>query len=282
MPRPDPALIHPTAVIGPLADLAPDVRVGPYAVIDGPVTLGPGCAVGPHAHLTGRVVAGRGNAFGTGCVIGADPQHLGYKGEDTLVRIGEFNTFREHATVHRGMPNARGVTAVGDHNLIMVGAHVAHDCVIGNHCVLANATMLAGHVEVGDRAFLSGAAGVHQFCRVGRLALVSGLSGITQDLPPFWIAQGVMNLVHGVNVIGMKRAGIPAGEIQAVRRAFRTIHLQGLMLSTALQKLDRELADSACVREVVAFIRASKRGIVMGMGRDADRSGEKSELRGAA
>jgi UDP-N-acetylglucosamine acyltransferase len=281
MSRPESALIHPTAIVSADADLAPDVRVGPYAIIDGPVTLGPGCVVGPHAHLLGRVVAGRGNSFGPGCVIGGEPQHLGYRGEDTLTQIGDFNIFREHSTIHRGMPTGRGKTVVGDHNLFMVGSHVAHDCVVGSHVIMANSSMLAGHVEIQDRAFLSGSAGVHQFCRVGRLALVSGLSGVTQDLPPFWIAQGVMNIVHGVNVVGMRRAGISHGEIQAVRRAFRTIHLQGLLVKAAVAKLERELPDSACVREIVDFIRASKRGIVTGLGREIDRD-DRPELRGAA
>ncbi len=282
MPRPDSALIHSTAIVSDESDLAPDVRVGPYAIIEGPVQLGEGCVVGPHCHLLGRVIAGRGNTFGTGCVIGGEPQHLGYKGEPTLTRIGEYNTFREHATVHRGMPNARGETVVGDRNFIMAGAHIAHDCIVGNHCIFANSAMIGGHVEVGDRVFLSGSAGVHQFCRVGRLALVSGLSGLTQDLPPFWIAQGVMNLVHGINVVGMRRAGIANAEIQAVRRAFRTIHLQGLLLKAALAKLEREVPESECVREIIAFVRSSKRGICTGMGRDADRGDDRTELRGAA
>lgn len=269
MPRTD-ALVHPTAVISADARLAADVRVGPYAIIDGPVSLGEGCVVGPHAHLTGTVIAGPNNHFGTGCVIGERPQHLGYKGEPTRVEIGEGNQFREHVTVHRGMPNAAGVTRVGNDNLFMVNSHIAHDCQVGSNCIFANGAVIGGHVTVGDRVLLSGNSGVHQFCRVGRLALLSGLSALSQDLPPFWIAQGVMNLVNGINVIGMRRAGMPTAEIQAVRRAFRTIHLQGLTVSEGVTRVEREIGQSPAVREVIEFIRTSKRGIAAGLARDFD------------
>ncbi|MBX9580056.1 MAG: acyl-ACP--UDP-N-acetylglucosamine O-acyltransferase [Gemmataceae bacterium] len=261
MPHP---LAHPTAVISAEAALAPDVRVGPYAVIDGAVALGPGCTVGPHAHLIGPLTAGTGNTFGTGAVIGGPPQHTTYAGEQTTIEIGDANTFREHVTVHRGMPAGvgpgTGKTVVGDGNLFMVGSHVGHDCRVGHHGIFANSALLAGHVETGDRVFLSGNSAVHQFCRVGRLALLSGSSASSKDIPPFWVMQDV-NRVCGVNVIGMRRAGVPAAEINAVRRAFRTIYLQGLTIPLALLKIEAESGGLPAVRELVDFIRASKRGI---------------------
>ena len=257
-------LVHPTAVISAEATLAPDVRVGPYAVIDGPVTLGPGCTVGPHAHLTGPLTAGKSNTFGTGAVIGGPPQHTAYAGEQTTIRIGDSNTFREHVTVHRGMPAGGGAgtgeTVIGDGNLFMVGSHVGHDCRVGNHGIYANSALLAGHVEAGDRVFLSGNSAVHQFCRVGRLALLSGSSASSKDIPPFWVMQDV-NRVCGVNVIGMRRAGVPAAEINGVRRAFRTIYMQGLTIPLALLKIEAEGGDLPAVRELVEFIRSSKRGV---------------------
>jgi UDP-N-acetylglucosamine acyltransferase len=268
MPR-----IHPSAVVSADAVLAPDVTVGPFAVLDGPVELGPGCVVGPHAVLLGHVAAGANNEFGPGCVIGGTPQHLGYKGEPTRVRIGSGNQFREGVTVHRAMP-ATGETVVGDNNLFMVNSHVAHDCRVGDHCMFANGAVIAGHVEVGDRALLSGNTAVHQFCRVGKLALLSGTTSVSQDLPPFWVAQGLVNQVHGVNVVGMKRAGYAAADVQAVRQAFRVIHLQGLTVSAALDRVASELGHSAAVRELVAFVRSSKRGICSGL--------ERASLRPAA
>ena len=268
MSRSDTPLIHPTAIVDPEARLAPDVRVGPYTIIEGPVTIGARCRIGPHAHLLGRVTLGRDNTIGTGCVLGAEPQHMGYAGEDTTVTIGDGNTFREHATVHRGMPGTPG-TIIGSGNLFMVNAHVAHDCRVGDHAVFANGAAIGGHAVVGDRALLSGNSCVHQFCRVGRLALLSGTTAISQDLPPFWIAHDGTNSVHGVNVIGMQRAGISKDEIRAVRQAFRTIHLRGMMISTAVNRVDAEDGHLPAVRELVDFIRASKRGICAGGGRTA-------------
>ena len=268
MSRSDTPLVHPTAIIDPEARLAPDVRVGPYAIIDGPVTVGPGCTIGPHAHLLGRVTLGRDNTVGTGCVLGGEPQHTGYAGEDTTVSIGDGNTFREHATVHRGMPGTPG-TVIGHGNLFMVNSHVAHDCRVGDRAVFANGAAVGGHAVVGDRAFLSGNTCVHQFCRVGRLALLSGTTAISQDLPPFWIAHDGINTVHGVNVIGMRRAGISNDEIRAVRQAFRTIHLRGLTISTAVNRVEAEDGRLPAVRELVDFIRASTRGICAGRGRGA-------------
>lgn len=262
MPRPDAPLIHPTAIISPDARLAADVQVGPFAIIDGSVELGPGCVVRAHAQLVGRVVAGPGNDFGSGCVIGTRPQHLAFTGAETAVRIGEGNTFREHVTVHRAMPvpAGSGETVIGSHNLFMVGSHVAHDCVVGDHCIFVNHAVIGGHVVVGDRALLSGNSAVHQHCRVGRLALLSGISGATQDVPPFWIIRD-FNVVCGINVIGMRRAGMAAADVQAVKAAFKLIYLDKPPITAAVEAMDGQFGHVEAVREVAAFIRASKRGI---------------------
>ncbi len=268
MSRPDhPPLVHPSAVVSAEAVLGPGVRVGPLAVIDGPVTLGPGCVVRPHAHLIGPLTLGPDNDVGTGCVLGDRPQHLGYKGEETRVEVGSGNTFREHVTVHRGMPvgtgPGTGVTRIGSRNLFMVNSHVGHDAEVGDDCVMANGVLLAGHVRVGDRALLSGNAAIHQFTRIGRMALVSGVSGVSQDVPPFWVTQGY-NTACGVNVVGMRRGGVPSVEIQAVRRAFNIIYRGGLILSLAVTRVERELGHLPAVRELVDFVRASKRGVCGG------------------
>ena len=253
---------HPTALIGPEVALAPDVRVGPFAILDGTITLGAGCVVGPGVHLLGTVVAGANNIFHTGCVIGDTPQHLAYAGEPTTVEIGDGNVFREYVTIHRGMP-ATGKTTIGNKNFLMAGSHVAHDGRVGNNCIFANGAVIGGHAEVGDGAFLSGNTAVHQFCRVGRLAMLSGTSAVSQDLPPFWIVQEI-NIVHGINVVGMRRAGIPNAEIQAVRRAFKLIIRGGTTIPAALAQIESDDGHLAAVRELIDFIRSSKRGICTG------------------
>jgi UDP-N-acetylglucosamine acyltransferase len=258
------ALVHPSAVISDEAKLAENVRVGPFAVIEGPVVIGEKTVIHPHAHLIGPLTIGANNTIGTGVVLGGAPQHLGYKGDPTTVEIGDGNSFREHVTVHRAMPvgtgQGTGVTRVGSRNLFMAGSHVAHDCRVGNECIFANAALLGGHVEVGDRALISGNSAVHQFCRVGRLGLLSGASATSKDIPPFWIMQEI-NVVCGVNTIGMRRAGIPAVEIQAVRRAFTMIYKERLTISAALIRIEAELGQFPTIRELVEFIRSSKRGI---------------------
>jgi UDP-N-acetylglucosamine acyltransferase len=180
------------------------------------------------------------------------------------VEIGDGNTFREHVTVHRGMPvgtgPGSGLTKVGHRYFFMAGSHVGHDCRVGNECILANAALLGGHAEVGDRALLSGNSCVHQFCRVGRLALLSGTSSTSKDIPPFWVMQGI-NVVGGVNTVGMRRAGIATPEIQAVRRAFAIIYKERLPLLAAVMRMEADLGQFPAVRELIGFIRSSKRGI---------------------
>jgi UDP-N-acetylglucosamine acyltransferase len=255
-----PAQVHPTAVVSPEATLADGCTVGPFAVLEGRVTLGPGVVVGPHCHLIGELHVGAGCRFHAGCVIGDAPQHLGYKGEPTRTVIGERCVFREHVTVHRGMPG--GETRLGSDCFLMAGSHVAHDCRVGDAVVLANCALLGGHVTVGDRAFLSGNTAVHQLCRVGRLAMLGGTSCVTQDLPPFWIAQGGINRCRGVNVVGMRRAGVSQKEIMAVRKAYRLINRAGRTIPDALAELEAESGHLPAVAELAAFFRSTKRGVV--------------------
>ncbi|HVK16562.1 MAG TPA: acyl-ACP--UDP-N-acetylglucosamine O-acyltransferase [Fimbriiglobus sp.] len=263
---PDATRIHPTAIISAEARLADDVTIGPYSVIDGPVTLGPGCKVGPYVHLIGPLTMGRDNAIHAGCVIGDEPQHTAYKGEVTSVEVGDGNSFREQVVIHRGMPvvdgtPGTGVTRIGSHNMFMSNSHLAHDCRVGDHTIFASGAVVGGHAEIHDQAFLSGNTAVHQFCRVGRLAFLGGTSAISQDLPPFWIVQGVINQVMGVNLVGMRRAGVPREEIQAVRAAFKLINRSGLTIPQALEQIEAASGQLTAVRQVVDFIQSSKRGV---------------------
>jgi len=251
--------IHPHADVSPVAELAPDVTVGAFAIIEGKVRLGPGCVVRPRAHLIGPLVMGRDNHVFSNAIIGERPQHLRYRGEPTGVRVGDGNVFRENVTVHRAT-TASWVTRIGDGNYFMSGAHVAHDCQIGDRCTLVNNALLGGHCTVADGAYVSGNAGVHQFCRLGRLSLLSGCSLTTKDVPPFVIQQGV-NSVVGVNVVGMRRAGLAAWQIDAVRRLYHVVFRQGLILPDALDRVEEDYGEVDVVREFVAFVRASRRGI---------------------
>jgi len=249
--------IHPTAIISPDAVLDPSVEVGPFVVIEGSVTIDAGTVIRPRAHLMGPLIVGPRNHIGTGTVIGDRPQHLLYVNQPTAVRIGEANTFRENVTIHRGYV---GTTVIGNGNYLMVGSHVGHDVVVGNNCLFANGAMVGGHCIIQDRVLLAGGCGVHQFGRIGRLALVTGLIAATQDIPPFLIA-GERNQLSGVNVIGMRRAGIPADRIRAVRSAFTILRRPGWLLSAAVTALETELGHIDEVREMITFIRQSKRGV---------------------
>ena len=256
--------IHPTAIVSPDAELADSVVVGPFCVVERGVKLGAECVLGPRVHLIGELEVGPGNRFFTGCVIGEAPQHLGYKGELTRTLIGAGNTFRENVTVHRAMPGVGHATRIGDRNLFMVNSHVGHDCTVGSDAVLANGALLGGHSELGDRAFLSGNTAVHQFCRVGTLAMIGGTSCVSQDLAPFWIVQGRINELHGVNVVGMRRAGVPREEITAVREAYKLINRSGRVIPDAVAEIEARYGTMPAVRTLVVFIRASKRGICTG------------------
>jgi UDP-N-acetylglucosamine acyltransferase len=251
--------IHPSAVVSPDAELPPDVSVGALAIIEGHVRLGPGCVVRPRAHLIGPLVMGRDNQIYGNATIGERPQHTRYRDEPTGVRVGDGNVFRENVTVHRGTTES-WETRIGDGNYFMAGSHVAHDCRVGDRCTLVNNALLGGHCVLSDGAYVSGNAGVHQHCRLGRLALLSGGAITTKDVPPFVIQQGV-NTVCGVNVIGMRRAGLAAWQIDAVRRTFHVVFRQGLILPDALLQVEEDYGEVDVVREFVAFVRASQRGI---------------------
>jgi UDP-N-acetylglucosamine acyltransferase len=261
------ARIHPTAVIDPEADLGEDVQVGPYVVIDGPARIGAGCVLKAGAHLLGHVTMGVCNTVHSHAVLGDEPQHLKYAGEPTRLEIGDHNIFREHATVHRATTQS-WATRIGSHNFLMANSHIAHDCQVGNHCIIANGSLVAGHCILGDGVCLSGNVAIHQWVRIGRLTLMSGLSGTGMDVPPFMLCQRV-NTVCGVNVVGMRRAGISNGAIDAVRKAFHILYRAGQVLSYSLPKIEQELGEFKEISELVSFIRASKRGISLEHKREA-------------
>ena len=267
MPIAASARIHPSAVVAPEADLADGVEVGPHAVVEGDVRLGPGCVLRPGAHLVGPLTMGSHNVVFGHAVLGERPQHLRYDGEPTRLEVGDHNVFREGVTVHRGTTHS-WATRIGSRNYLMANAHVAHDCTVGDGCIFANGALVGGHCSVGDGVYLSGNCAVHQFVRVGRLALLSGVSATTKDIPPFIIQQRI-NVVVGVNVVGMRRAGIPTAHIDAVRRAFHLIYHSAMVLPASLARVEAELPGVPEVAELVAFIRGSTRGIILHTDRTA-------------
>jgi UDP-N-acetylglucosamine acyltransferase len=267
MPIADTARVHPTAIVAPEAEIGENVQIGPFALIEGAVTVGPNCVIRPNAHLIGPLTLGRDNVIFPQAVLGEQPQHLRYQGEPTRLVVGDGNIFRENVTVHRGTTHSFE-TRIGSHNFFMAGSHVAHDCVVGNNCILVNGALLAGHCVLEDNVIISGNAAIHQFVRVGRLALLSGVSAATKDIPPFIIQQR-LNVVVGVNVIGMRRAGVPTAHIDAVRRAFHLLYRSNLLVPTALVRIEEELGSVPEVAELVGFVRASKRGITLDLDREA-------------
>ncbi len=250
--------IHPTAVIDPRAQIGADVEVGPYAVIGPEVVIGAATVVQSHVVLEGAVQIGQSNFIGHGAVIGAAPQDLGFKKETaSSVRIGERNVIREHCTIHRGASEG-SATVVGDGNFLMVGTHLGHDCQIANDVVIANNCLLAGHVRVDDRVFVGGGSRFHQMLRIGRLAMVEGR--FSKNLPPFVIA--AKNKIFGMNIVGLRRAGLSQLERDDIKRAFKLLYKSGLNTKQALEQ-SAAAEFGPLGREFFDFVaEAGKRGIV--------------------
>lgn len=253
--------IHATAVVGPDVELADDVQVGPFAILEGPVRVGPGCVIEGHACLSGPMMMGRDNFVGHGAILGKSPQSRSYhEGDATSLEIGDGNTFREYVTVHRGTLEGGGVTRVGDRNLLMIGSHLGHDCRVGDGCTLVNGALIAGHVRLSDGCILSGHSAVQQRVRIGRLAMLGGLGSTTKDIPPFILQQGY-NCVTGLNLVGLRRAGVCSESIAALRESFRILYKEGRGQGSALDRIACDLGHVAEVGELLAFIRESTLGI---------------------
>ena len=254
--------IHPTAIIDPKSEIESTVEVGPYVVIEGPVKIKGGTRVMAHAYLTGWTEIGNGNEIHPGAILGDAPQDTAYKGEQTYLRIGDQNIFREYVQVHRGTV-AGSSTVIGNNNFLMATSHVGHNCKLGDKVILANGALLGGHVEVGNGVFVSGNCVVHQFVRIGEYALMRGLSGTSRDVPPYAIVDW-QHTVRGVNVVGLKRAGFDEKRIRALRSAFRVLFRKGRNLTLAIQELERSGRANSDVSALLAFIKASKRGVCFG------------------
>lgn len=253
-------MIHPLAVVSPRAHLASDVGIGPFCVIEDDVTIESGCRLASGVVVKSGTRLGPHNHVFEGAVLGGPPQHAHPPAELGRVEIGTGNVIRENATIHRALSPA-GVTTIGDHNLLMVNAHVAHDCRVGDHTIIANNVMLGGHASVGDRAFVSGAVAVHQFCRIGRLAMVGGQAHVVRDVPPYVTLDGLTSFVVGLNVIGLKRSGMTPAEILELKTAYKLIYRSGLRWVEILDQLARQHAQGPAAA-FGEFFREGKRGYV--------------------
>jgi UDP-N-acetylglucosamine acyltransferase len=252
--------IHPTAVVSPLAVIHSNVEIGPFASVEAGAVVGQGCKLAARTTVKTAVVLGRDVTVGEGTVVGGLPQHISPPPQSGRVVIGERCVLRENVTVHRAM-HGDGETRVGADCLLMVGAHVAHDCRVGQRVILTNNVLLGGHVEVGDRAVLGGSVAVHQHCRIGRLAMIAGCARVTQDVPPFVMTDGVTALIVGLNKIGLKRAGLAEDEILDVKRAYRAAYRRGLPFSEMVAALEAEFPAGPAA-EFAEFFHGGKRGFV--------------------
>ena len=254
------AKIHLTAIVDPNAKIGADVQIGPFSIVGPGVTIGRQTIVQSHVVIEGEVAIGRGNFIGHGAIIGVPPQDVSFSPErKTRVEIGDDNIIREYCTIHRGSADG-SATTIGNKNFLMSGAHIGHNCRLGNNVVIANNCLLAGHVRVDDGAFLGGGSTFHQFMHIGRLVMVQGSSAFGKNLPPFVIA-AERNSVFGLNIIGLRRSGLATNDRDEIKEAFKLIYLSGLNTSQALEKAGT-MPFGAPAREFLDFVATSKkRGI---------------------
>lgn len=253
--------IHPTATVSKKAKLAADVSVGPYSVIGDNAEIGQGTKIGAHCVIEGFAKLGRLCEVFTGAVIGSRPQDLKFKGEKSILEIGDNNIIREYCTFNPGTEE-NGLTYVGNNNLFMAYSHIAHDCRVGNDCVLANNATLAGFVAIEDKAVLGGIVAIHQFVRVGTLSIIGGCSKVVQDIPPYSTCDGHPARVYGLNLVGLRRHNIPTGSLAALKQAFKILFNSGLSHKHALEKIEKEIKPTTEISRLLDFINQSKRGIV--------------------
>jgi UDP-N-acetylglucosamine acyltransferase len=254
-------VIDPRAVVHERARLGENVTIGPYCVLGAEVTLGDRCRLEPHVVVEGPTEIGPDNRISPMASLGGPPQDKKYADERTHLRIGAGNRIREFVTINRGTAGGGGVTTVGNENLFMAYAHVAHDCHVGDRTVFANAATLAGHVEVGDDATVGAFSAIHQFCRVARHAFIGGFSVVTRDALPWVLTVGNRAKSKGLNLVGLRRRGYPTETIEALKRCYNRLFRSKLLLEEAMRQVEEELGDVEEIRYFLDFIRTSKRGV---------------------
>jgi UDP-N-acetylglucosamine acyltransferase len=249
------AQVHPTAIVDKQAQLAEDVQVGPYCLIGPDVRIGSGTRLASHVIIEGRTHIGQANRIGHHCTLGQAPQDLKYRGEQTKLVIADHNDIREHCTLHLGTANGGGSTTLGSHNLLMVGAHIAHDSHVASHCVIANNVMLAGHIVIEDYAVVGGLTGITQYVTIGRYAYIGGLAGVVHDCPPFMVSDGHPARVRSVNFIGLARHGFAADAIDRLKVAYRLLFKRDQAdFVRGLHATEQLYPDDPHIRELCRFV----------------------------
>jgi UDP-N-acetylglucosamine acyltransferase len=253
-------MIHPTAIIHPCAQIGEECEIGPYCVIGPSVVLGPKCLLHSHVVIDGSTVLGRENEIFPFASIGLKTQDLKWKGGVTRTLIGDNNTFREYVTIHSATGDGE-TTEVGSFNNILAYSHIAHNVRVGNRTIMSNVATLAGHVTVEDHAIIGGLAAIHQFCRIGKMAIIGGCSKVVQDVPPFMLADGNPAETRTINKVGLERNGVAEGTQASLKQAYKILFREKLTISNALSRIEAELEPSPEISHLIAFVRASERGI---------------------
>ncbi len=253
--------IHPTALVDPEAKLGENLSVGPYAIIEGDVEIGNDCVVGPHAVLYSGTRIGNRVKISQGASVANLPQDLKFSGEPTQFIIGDDTVVREFATLHRGTKDT-GKSQIGKNCLLMAYSHIPHDCVVGDNCIIANAVQIGGHSHIEDWVIIGGLAGLHQFSRVGEHSMIAGAAKITQDVPPYILAVNDPAEFGGLNVVGLRRRGFKAQDIQILKETYKHLYDNSLNVSQAIDVIESKFGDNIYVRKVLTFLSGTKRGIV--------------------
>lgn len=254
--------IHPTAIVEDGAKIGANAYIGPNCFIGENVVIGSGSCLKFNVYVTGHTEIGSDNIIYPFASIGEEPQDMKYRGESTKLVIGDRNKIREGVSIHRGTVQGRGVTSIGNDNLIMVNVHIGHDCEIKNHCIISADSGLAGHVYVGDHAIIGGMCGIHQFCTIGAHVMLGGASGLVQDIPPFFLAQGNHATPHGINLVGIHRAGYSEECTSMIKKIYKLIYKSNLDYAMAVEKIRDLIAGRAEIEPFyIDFFAKSTRGV---------------------
>ena len=251
-------MIHKTAIIDIKSKISSTAKIGPYTVIGPNVEIGDNVVIQSHVNITGHTIIGKNNNIYPFASIGNDPQDMKYKGEKTKLLIGDNNTVREYSTINPGTIQGGGITIVGNNNLIMISAHIAHDCIIGNNIVIANSAAIAGHAQIDDYVVIGGNCGVQQFARIGKMAMIGGMTGVSRDVIPYGLSTGNRNYLNGINVVGLRRSNVSNKDIIGLTEAYKDI-FETKNLNENLDRLNGKFKENSLVNEVLEFINRDKK-----------------------
>ncbi len=259
--------IHPLSLVDPKAELADDVVVGPFCIVEGKVKIGAGTVLMSHVTVRGRTVIGKSNRIFQGAAVGCEPQDKKYAGEDTALVIGDNNVIRENCTISIGTVQDHGITRIGSGNLLMANVHIAHDCTVGDNTIIANNVAIAGHCTIEDNVVIGGQAGMHQFTRVGCRAMVAGASGVLRDVPPYVICSGYPAAPHGLNLVGLRRAGFSNDLLRQLKDCYHAVYREGNLVADAVSEMNAifEAAPEEAKAHIAHFrdfVSESPRGII--------------------